>query len=148
MCTHAPCAGLPDASEFAFNTTSIPESGLLEAAESNNATWSGFILHDKTNPLGPLADKLLCNGTHDLTPASTIQGDLSVVLVPTEGISNASAVIDRPDPGSAIRLNSMWIVSLKVRHVSLSSRTLSPASSSRAQGSQHAQPDRPARLSQ
>lgn len=112
---HVP-AELPDAAEFTCNATLIPESGLLEAAESSTASWSGVYLHDRTNPAGPLADKLLCNGMHDLAPASMIQGNLSVVLMPAEGSNNASATIATLDEGgSLIRLSSLWIVSLKVQ---------------------------------
>lgn len=110
---HVP-AELPDSAEFTFNATLIPESGLLEAAESSNASWSGVYLHDRTDPAGPLADKLLCNGTHNLAAASTIQGNLSVVLTPAEGSNNASATIATLGPGTLIRLSSLWIVSLKV----------------------------------
>jgi hypothetical protein len=61
----------------------------------------------------------MCNGTHNLMPASTIDRDsrLAIVLMPSNSSMNASAVIaltNISNQDQDISLTQFWAVSLKV----------------------------------
>lgn len=72
---------------MAFVPATVLPSGMLNASVWSDVSFTGFYLHDKTNiTAGPLAGncKLMCNGTYDLTQASTLKGNTytSLVLIP------------------------------------------------------------------
>lgn len=115
-CTAFCAAGQPPP-EFAFGPVEVSELGQLSGAEFSQAAFTGFTLHDKTNTSGPLADQLMCNGTYNFTPASTVDGDLAIVMMPSDGSMSASAVIastNISDSNLDISLGQFWVVSLKV----------------------------------
>jgi hypothetical protein len=59
----------------------------------------------------------MCNGTYNFTPASTIDGNLAIVLTPSDGSMHASAVVastNTTNPEYVISLDQFWVVSLKV----------------------------------
>lgn len=113
----------PQAAEFnGFNPMPTTASGQLDGAIWSQApgdftAFTGFYLYDKTNVSAPLADKLMCNstgGTYDFTPASTLTGNRSLILMPSDGGMNVSALIYSVNPGLNLYFKNLWAESLKV----------------------------------